>query len=129
MILIMTTLVATLSSGKGTWAQLVEIIKGADWEKVILITNQFGKENFKHDNVKLVVLDTNKSPDILCDEIVAALHDEKLGTEVAINISSGTGNEHMALLSALLKLGLGIRFVFSKNGKVEELKLFNFSFD
>jgi len=33
----------------------------------------------------------------------------------------------MALLSATLKLGLAIRFVFFKDSKVEELKLFDFS--
>ncbi|MBC8500487.1 MAG: hypothetical protein H8D38_01865 [DPANN group archaeon] len=125
----MTSLVACLSSGKGTWAQLIEIIRGAQWDDVFLITNEFGKEKFKEKNVKLVILDLNKSPNILSDEIVDALHEKDLGTEVAINISSGTGNEHMALLSAILKLGLGVRFVFSKNGKVEELKLFKFSFD
>lgn len=124
----MTTLVACLSTGKGTWAQLNEIIKGAVWDKVFLITNEFGKEKFQKEKVELIVLDLNKSPDILCDEIVAELHEKNIGQEVAINITSGTGNEHMALLSALLKLGLGIRFVYSKNGKVEELKLFNSSF-
>ncbi|MFH1770889.1 MAG: hypothetical protein ABH828_05035 [archaeon] len=124
----MTTLVACLSTGKGTWAQLNEIIKGAEWDGVFLITNEFGKEKFQEKKAELIVLDLNKSPDILCDEIVAALHGKNIGPEVAINMTSGTGNEHMALLSALLKLGLGIRFVYSKNGKVEELKLFNSSF-
>lgn len=125
----MTTLVACLSTGKGTWGQLSEIIRGAEWDKVFLITNEFGKEKFQKEKAELIVLNLNKSPDILCDEIVAALHGKNVGPEVAINITSGTGNEHMALLSALLKLGLGIRFVYSKNGKVEELKLFNSSFD
>lgn len=125
----MTSLIACLSSGKGTWAQLLEIIRGAEWDKVFLITNDFGKEKFRESDVELICLDLHKSPDILSDEIIASLHGKHLGAEVAINLTSGTGNEHMALLSAVLKLGLGIRFVYSKNGKVEELKLFNFSFD
>ncbi|MFH1589797.1 MAG: hypothetical protein ABIB43_04490 [archaeon] len=124
----MTSLIACLSTGKGTWAQLSEVINGAEWEQIFLITNEFGKEKFAKGNAELMVLDLNKSPDILCDEIVASLHGKNIGMEVAINITSGSGNEHMALLSALLKLGLGIRFVFSKNGKVEELKLFSSSF-
>jgi len=32
-------------------------------------------------------------------------------TEVAVNFISGSGNEHMSILSTLLKLGLGIRLV------------------
>jgi len=125
----MTSLIACLSSGKGTWAQLLEIINGAEWEKVILITNSFGIEKFSQAKAELIVLDLNNSPDILSDQIVASLHEKKIGTEVAINLTSGTGNEHMALLSAILKLGLGVRFVFAKNGTVKELKLFNSSFD
>lgn len=125
----MTSLIACLSSGKGTWAQLLEVIRGAEWDKVFLITNYFGKEKFRENDVELICLDLNKSPDIISDQIISSLHGKHLGAEVAINLTSGTGNEHMALLSAVLKLGLGIRFVYSKNGKVEELKLFNFSFD
>ena len=40
--------------------------------------------------------------------------------DVALNMVSGTGKEHMAILSALLKLGLGIRLMaVTKNGVVE----------
>ncbi len=125
----MTVLIANLSSGKGTWAKIYELIKGLDWEKVILITNDFGKERFQKDNkTELMVLDLNSSPDILSDQIIAGLHGKDLGQEVAVNFSSGSGDEHMALLSALLKLGLGVRFVFIKNNVVEELKLFDMSF-
>ena len=126
----MTSLIACLSTGKGTWAQLSEIINTVEWEKIFLITNEFGKEKFStKSNTELLVVDLNQSSDILSDQIVAKLHDKDIGTEVAINLTSGSGNEHMALLSAVMKLGLGIRFVFSKNGKAEELKLFNMSFD
>ena len=125
----MTSLIACLSSGKGTWARLLEVIRGAEWDKVFLVTNDFGKEKFREIDVELICLDLNNSPDILSDQIISSLHGKHLGAEVAINLTSGTGNEHMALLSAILKLGLGIRFVYSKNGKVEELKLFNFSLD
>ncbi len=126
----MTTLLACLSTGKGSWAKLNGIVSGAEWQKVILITNQFGKEHFSsNEKIELLVFDLEKSPDILSDEIVAALHGKSIGSEVAINMSSGSGDEHMALLSAVLKLGLGVRFVFLKNNKVEELKLFNFSFE
>ena len=37
--------------------------------------------------------------------------------EIALNIVSGEGREHMAVVSALLSLGLGIRLVaLSKEG-------------
>ena len=41
-------------------------------------------------------------------------------SEVAVNFVSGTGKEHMALLSALLKLGIGIRLLaLTKEGVTE----------
>jgi|FLOH01.1.fsa_nt_gi hypothetical protein len=122
----MTSLIACLSTGKGTWSEVSAIIKSAEWDSIYLITNSFGKEKFvSNEKTSLIVLDFNKSTDILSDEIVAGLHGKNLGLEVAINLSSGNGKEHMALLSAVLKLGLGIRFIFIKNDKVEELSLFN----
>jgi len=126
----MTSLLACLSTGKGTWTQVNGIINSATWDNVFLITNDFGKTNYKSQgNAKLLVFNLNKHPDILSDEIVTMLRAENLGPEVAINLTSGNGDEHMAILAAVLKLGLGVRLVFFKDGKVEELKLFNFSFD
>ncbi len=41
--------------------------------------------------------------------------------EIALNIVSGSGKEHMAILAAVLKLGLAIRFITFENNKVIEL--------
>ena len=42
------------------------------------------------------------------------------GTEVALSLSSGDGKEHMALISALINLPVGIRFaVLTKEGIVD----------
>jgi len=38
----MTDLVAFLSTGKGSWAQVSSVINGEDWKKVYLLTNDFG---------------------------------------------------------------------------------------
>ena len=43
------------------------------------------------------------------------------GMEVALNFVSGRGKEHMALVSAVLKLGLGVRFIALKPGGIEEI--------
>jgi len=39
--------------------------------------------------------------------------------EIALNFASGTGKEHMALMEAILELGLNFRLVTLKNGEVE----------
>ena len=41
--------------------------------------------------------------------------------EVAVNIVSGTGKEHMALLAAILKLGVGVRLVALENNEFLDL--------
>jgi len=43
------------------------------------------------------------------------------GIEAAVNLISGTGKEHMAIMSALLKLGLAIRFVTLTDSGVREI--------
>lgn len=119
----MTTLIACLSTGKGTWGHVARMIAEEDWEKVILITNEFGKENFKTEgkNIELVVINPMRHLPELVDEIKEALEGRIKGTEVALNMISGSGKEHMAVLSALLKLGLGIRLTALTKEGVKEI--------
>ncbi|MFH1209723.1 MAG: hypothetical protein V1663_02965 [archaeon] len=115
----MTDLVACLSTGKGTWGHVSRIRD--DFERVYLITNDYGKENFQKDEkTELIPLNFNLGIKELRDEIENALKD-KLKGDVAINIISGTGKEHMALISALLKLGVGIRLVALTKDGIEEI--------
>jgi len=119
----MTTLVACLSTGKGTWGHVARLIADEDWEKVILITNEFGKENFKLEkkNVELIVINSMKHLPELVEEVKKALEGKIKGTEVALNLVSGSGKEHMAVISALLKLGLGIRLIALTKEGVKEI--------
>jgi len=54
------------------------------------------------------------------DQITAALK-KKISGDVAVNLISGSGKEHMALLGALTKCGVGIRFVTSTEQGIKEL--------
>ena|SRR3989344_3892633 len=117
----MPTLIACLSTGKGTWGHVSRLIKENPWDKVILITNEFGKENFtKSDNTELILIDSSKGIEDLSKEIKEKLKSQIKDSEIALNIISGSGKEHSALLSALLKLGVGIRLVaLTKEGMKE----------
>ncbi len=118
----MTILVACLSTGKGTWTQVSKLMEDEKWEKIILITNEFGKENFtKNDKTELVIIDPNKSIKELQQEISSKLKDLIKDLEISLNMISGSGKEHMALLSALLKLGLGINLTVLTNNGIEEV--------
>ena len=118
----MSHLVACLGTGKGTWGHVSRLINDGNWEKIILITNSFGKENFANGkNAELIAIDDRKGLEELRDDIKSSLNGKLTGTEVAINIVSGTGKEHMALMSAILKLGFGIRFMALTKDGIKEI--------
>lgn len=118
----MTELIACLSTGKGTWGHVARLMQDQEWEKIYLITNDYGKENFNaNDKTELINVNMNSGLKELRDEIIDKLGKKIKGTEVAVNFVSGTGKEHMALMSALLKLGIGIRFIALTKEGVEEI--------
>ena len=116
----MASLVATLGQGKGTWNELKKIIGQESWETVYLVTNDFGRQNFQA-KVEFIIVDDRLPAKELVPEIMRQLKGKIRGTEAALNVASGSGNVHMALLAALLKLGLGIRLVCLVDEKVEEI--------
>ena len=117
----MTDLIAFLSTGKGTWGQVSALINAESWDKVYLLTNDFGKEKFTaEENTELIVVNSSASEEELRDEITEILK-EKVDGEIAINFVSGTGKEHMALIAALMKSGVGFRFVVQADEGTKEL--------
>lgn len=111
-------LVALLSSGKGTWGQVSGLVKKGEWDNVILVGNEFAEKfslESKHEFVKI------KEGNLIAmkQEILEKLKGRVKGTEVALSIASGGGKEHMALISALLSIPVGIRFTaLTKDGVV-----------
>ena len=102
----MTDLVACVSSGgKGTWLHVSKLCEELDWNKIFIICNSEGKENFQcKKSVEYISLDENKTIDELKDYIKKSLDAKINDTEVAVNLVSGSGKEHMALLSALISV-------------------------
>ncbi|MBU3913009.1 MAG: hypothetical protein KKB21_03015 [Nanoarchaeota archaeon] len=104
-------LVALLSSGKGSWAQVAGLINRGEWDDIILLGDSFAEKftcDKKHEFVKV---DTSKRIVELKQEIMEKLKSKFQGTEVALSIASGEGKEHMAIISALLSIPVGVRFV------------------
>ena len=118
----MTDLVACLSAGEKSRAHVARLTNDADWKNVFLITNEFGKQNFKSDKkVNFVIVDFQKPVFELIEDIRKGLKGKITDLEVALNLVSGSGKEHMAILSALLKLGVGVRFMAVTKDGVREL--------
>ena len=119
----MSTLIACLSTGKGTWTEVATLIQAQPWDNIFLITNQFGKENFKG-NAKFVVIDPFQeasSVSSLTQEIKKQLQSKIADFEIALNLASGSGKEHMAVMEAVLELGLSFRLVTLRNNRLEVL--------
>ena len=113
-------LVTLLSTGKGTWAQVSGLIKYGDWDKVIVLGDDFAKKFTSDKKFEFVKIDLNKKIKDLKEEIGKKLKGKLAGTEVALSIASGDGKEHMALISALINLPVGIRFAaLTKEGVID----------
>ena len=118
----MTYLIACLSSDEKSWGHVERLVKEQDWAKILLITNDFGKKNFKSQKeINFVVVDFQKPVFELISDIQKGLTGKITDLEVALNLVSGNGKEHMAILSALLKLGVGVRLMAVTKEGVREL--------
>lgn len=113
-------LVALLSTGKGTWGQVSGLMTHGEWDNIILLGGDFAKQ-FTHDKkFEFIKVDLDKKLKDLRDEFSSKLRGKFKGTEVALSIASGDGKEHMALISALINLPVGIRFAaLTRDGVVD----------
>ena len=113
-------LIALLSKGKGTWAQVSGLIKYGEWDKIILLGDDFSKKFTSEKESEFIEVDLDKKLKDLREEIMEKLKGKIGGTEVALSIASGDGKEHMALISALINLPVGIRFAaLTKDGVID----------
>ena len=111
----MTDLIACVSDDKGTVAHVKRVIDGESFEKVYIVTTLDCKDLIS--GAEKIIIDNQKMLPEMIEDIKNALRDKVKMMDTAVNIISGSGKEHMALLSALLSLGVGIRFVaFTKEG-------------
>ena len=90
------------------------------------MTNEFGKENFGRSsdsasNLHMIVVAEDQSVSDMVKTITTYLEGKISDLEVALNLVSGTGKEHMAIMSALVKMGLGLRFVVVTEKGIEEI--------
>ncbi|MBI2451854.1 hypothetical protein HYV50_02115 [Candidatus Pacearchaeota archaeon] len=111
-------LVAFLGKEKENLGQLAGLINNMDCEKIFLVKDKNAGDLIKHQKCKTIAVDTAKDLLSLKNEIKEKLKQELNNDfEVALSIASGSGKEHMALISALLSIPVGIRFVaYTKKG-------------
>lgn len=104
-------LICLLSKGEGTWGQVSGLMKYGEWDKIILVGDEFAK-GFTHEKpFEFVKVDFSQRLADLRDDLKKKLQGKFEEMEAAVSIASGDGKEHMALLSAILGLPMGIRLV------------------
>jgi hypothetical protein len=113
-------LVALLSTGKGSWGQVSGLLKYGEWDNVMLLGSEFAQKFTSEKKFEFIKVDLDKKLEDLRKEFMEKLRGKVKGTEVALSIASGEGKEHMALISALINLPVGIRFAaLTKDGVID----------
>ena len=108
----MTDLIVCLTNQKGVFEHVKKVIEDAGWENIYIFTSEEDASNIRFNKkVEIFRLDLSKTITELTSFIKESLDGKLHDLEVAVNIICGSGKEHTALISAILKLGFGIRFV------------------
>ena len=118
--------VLELASGTGVVTRILRDGLASNCDLIASDLNEpmldVAKEKFKSDKAfDMVVVDSEKPLVELVKDIQVKLKEKIVDTEVALNMASGSGKEHMALISAVLKLGVGIRMVAPSEKGIKEL--------
>ncbi|MBS3091515.1 hypothetical protein J4217_03660 [Candidatus Pacearchaeota archaeon] len=109
-------LVAFLGNDKENWGQVKALCGRMQWNNIVLVKNK-NANDFEIENAEVVEIDSNKSLIGIKNDLINKLKTRLKDFEVALSIASGNGKEHMALVSALLTLPVGVRLVvFTKEG-------------
>jgi len=96
------TLLAVLGVGKGTWGHLARLVSEEEWDRILLISNEWGKENFSPaKECDWIIMNNRAGFEIIKEEIKSKLPDG----DIAVSLISGSGKEHMAVLAALKDKG------------------------
>ena len=116
-------LIASISQNPG-------LIKGpvtsGKFSKVYAVIDNDATKNFSFEDERLILLSIDNSMHVkaLSEALKSVLaqklkEDRIFDLDMAVYISAGKGPENSALLSAVMKLGYGIRLVDFDNGMIE----------
>ena len=109
--------VAFIGEDKENWGQITALLNRLEYEKAIIVKSS--EEEFAvNDRCRVVQIDSKK-PLVELKEIIQGKLKPLLSGdfEVSLSLASGNGKEHMAVLSALLNVPVGVRLVvYTKEG-------------
>ena len=111
-------LVAFVGGDKENWREITGVMNRLECDKIVIVKDK--KVSGFPNSLKTRVVDVDSGAPLmeLKSEMMSKIKKELMGDfEVALSLASGNGKEHMALISALLSIPVGIRLVvFTKKG-------------
>lgn len=110
-------LVATIGIDKESWGQVTGLINHEAWDKVIIVKNKSVSDFPKIEGAEEILIDAALPLLELKSFLIERLKPCISAFDACVSLASGTGKEHMALVSALLAIPTGVRLVaFTKQG-------------
>ena len=110
-------LIATVGADKDSWGQVTGLINHEAWDKVILVKNKSVSDFPKIEGAEEIPIDTTLPLLELKAFLTERLKPCISAFDAYVSLASGSGKEHMALISALLAIPTGVRLVaFTKQG-------------
>ena len=120
----MPDLIAVLTSDNGSWNHVKKLIDDGSFERAFLICTTSSKSMITFSSqtkVEWVEIDSSKPIQEIIAKIIKALESKVRFSEIGLNFASGNGKEHMAVLSAIMRLGVGFRLIAATKEGVSEI--------
>ncbi|MEK6856108.1 MAG: hypothetical protein AABX66_03055 [Nanoarchaeota archaeon] len=110
--------VAFVGKDAENWGQITALMNRLECERVILVQNKESGDFPVNEKTTVIKVDSSKPMIELKEFIMEKIKPLLSGDfEVAVSLASGNGKEHMAFISALINVPVGIRIVaFTKEG-------------
>ena len=110
--------VACVGSDEHNWGQITALLNRLEYEKTVLVVDALASGYPTNDKCTIIKVDMSQPLLSLQKEIQEKLRKCIGGEfEVALSLASGAGKEHMAVLSALLNIPVGVKLVvYTKEG-------------
>lgn len=110
--------VAYVGNDKENWGQITALVNRLEADRNIIVISK-GVEGFPNsERCEFIHIDSSKPMVQMKEELMKKLK-EKIGGdfEVCLSLASGNGKEHMAMLSSLLSIPVGVKLVvYTKEG-------------
>lgn len=110
--------VACIGQDTHNWGQITALLNRLDYEKAVLVVDGMASGYPSNERCTVIKVDVGQPLLSLHHELSEKLKKTIGGEfEVALSLASGSGKEHMVVLSALLNIPVGVKLVvYTKEG-------------